>query len=117
MARKNWQDLTIADNFIFGKVLENDPTTCKLLLETILGFEIDSIEYPEREKTIETRHDSKGIRLDVFTKTPDGQRYLMWRFRPAIMTISLNVCVIIKLSSIWILLIKENITGNLENLT
>ena len=74
MAKKNWQDLTIADNFIFGKVLENDPATCKLLLETILGFKIDSIEYPEREKTIETRHDSKGIRLDVFTKTPDGQK-------------------------------------------
>ena len=72
--KKQWQDLTIADNFIFGKVLENDPATCKLLLETILGFKIDSIEYPEREKTIETRHDSKGIRLDVFTKTPDGQQ-------------------------------------------
>lgn len=72
--KKQWQDLTIADNFIFGKVLENDPTTCKLLLETILGFKIDSIEYPEREKTIEARHDSKGIRLDVFTKTPDGQQ-------------------------------------------
>ena len=72
--KKQWQDLTIADNFIFGKVLENDPATCKLLLETILGFKIDSIEYPEREKTIETRHDSKGIRLDVFTKNPDGQQ-------------------------------------------
>ena len=75
MAKKKlWQDLTIADNFIFGKVLENDPATCKLLLETILGFKIDSIEYPEREKTLEARHDSKGIRLDVFTKTPDGQQ-------------------------------------------
>lgn len=75
MAKKKlWQDLTIADNFIFGKVLENDPATCKLLLETILGFKIDSIEYPEREKTIEAHHDSKGIRLDVFTKTPDGKK-------------------------------------------
>ena len=62
----NWQDLTIADNFIFGKVLEINPTACKWLLETILGFEIDSIEYPEREKTIETRRDSKGVRLDVY---------------------------------------------------
>ena len=44
MAKKKlWQDLTIADNFIFGKVLENDPATCKLLLETTLGFKIDSI--------------------------------------------------------------------------
>ena len=72
--KKQWQDLTIADNFIFGKVLENDPTTCKLLLETILDFKIDEISYPEREKAFETRHDSKGIRLDVFVKTPDGKK-------------------------------------------
>ena len=72
--KKQWQDLTIADNFIFGKVLENDPVTCKQLLETILDFKIDEISYPEREKSFETRHDSKGIRLDVFVKTPDGRK-------------------------------------------
>ena len=71
---KNWEDLTIADNFIFAKVLETDPACCKRLLEMILGFEIDSIAYPEREKTIETRLDSKGIRLDVYVKTADGQK-------------------------------------------
>lgn len=72
--KKEWQDLTIADNFIFGKVLENDPVVCKQLLETILDFKIDEISYPEREKAFETRHDSKGIRLDVFVKTPDGKK-------------------------------------------
>ena len=72
--KKEWKDLTIADNFIFGKVLENDPVVCKQLLETILDCKIDEIAYPEREKTIETRHDSKGIRLDVFVKTADGRK-------------------------------------------
>ena len=72
--KKEWKDLTIADNFIFGKVLENDPVVCKQLLEIILDFKIDEISYPEREKAFETRHDSKGIRLDVFVKTPDGKK-------------------------------------------
>ena len=72
--KKEWKNLTIADNFIFGKVLENDTEVCKQLLEVILGFKIDEIAYPEREKTIDTRHDSKGIRLDVFVKTPDGKK-------------------------------------------
>ena len=72
--KKEWKDLTIADNFIFGKVLENDPVVCKQLLETILDCKIDEISYPEREKTFDTRHDSKGIRLDVFVKTPDGKK-------------------------------------------
>ena len=72
--KKEWQNLTISDNFIFGKVLESDPVVCKQLLEAILNFKIDEISYPEREKAFETRHDSKGIRLDVFVKTPNGRK-------------------------------------------
>ena len=74
MTAENWENLTIADNFIFSKVLENNPEICKNLLEMILGFKIDHIEYVEREKTIETRIDSKGIRLDVYVKTGNDQK-------------------------------------------
>ena len=70
----DWQSLTIRDNFIFGKVLENNPTFCKWLLEKILGFEIDEIDYPEREKAVDTRKDSKGIRLDIFIRSSDGTK-------------------------------------------
>lgn len=63
-----WDSLTIKDNFIFGKAMEVNSDWCRRLIEHILDIKIESISYPEREKTIETRLDSKGIRLDVYVK-------------------------------------------------
>ena len=71
---KKWQALTIQDNFIFGKTMENNPDLCRRLLEKILRIKIKAISYPEREKVLETRTDSKGIRLDVYVEDKDGNR-------------------------------------------
>lgn len=64
---KNWEDLTLANNFIFQKVMLNKEL-CKKVLSEILEMEIEDITYPECEKTIDIRRDSKGIRLDVYVK-------------------------------------------------
>lgn len=63
-----WDSLTIKDNFIFGKAMEINSDWCRRLIEHILDIKVESISYPEREKTIEARLDSKGIRLDVYVK-------------------------------------------------
>lgn len=68
MTEKKWEDLTIRDNFIFGKVMETSPSLCKRLLEKILHIQIKELSYPEREKPIEVRHDSKSIRLDLLVQ-------------------------------------------------
>ena len=65
---KKWHDATIQNNFVFGKTMELYPDLCRRLLELILNTTIKEITYPEREKTIETRTDSKGIRLDVYVE-------------------------------------------------
>lgn len=49
------------------------PELCLQLLQFILNLKINKIEYPEREKVIEERTDSKGIRLDVYV-TDDSNR-------------------------------------------
>lgn len=67
---KSWEDLTLADNFIFQKLMRNQEI-CKKVLSEIIGKEIVRIEYPEYEKTIDVRVDSKGIRLDVYIKGKD----------------------------------------------
>ena len=59
-------ELTIQNNFLFSKTFEMFPDLCLQLLQFILNLKINKIEYPEREKVIEERTDSKGIRLDVF---------------------------------------------------
>ena len=65
---KKWQDATIQDNFVFSKTMEMNPEICRRLVELILNIRVKKINYPEREKVIESRTDSKGIRLDVYVE-------------------------------------------------
>ena len=71
---KRFDELTLADRFIFFKVMQNSEL-CKRLLEIILGVEIERIEYIEGEKTVEAGRDAKGIRFDVYVKDGTGTVY------------------------------------------
>ena len=64
---KTLEELTITDDFMFGAVMRN-PRHCKPLLELILNIKIRKIEYPELQKTVDERFDSRGIRLDVYVE-------------------------------------------------
>ncbi|MDO4506054.1 MAG: Rpn family recombination-promoting nuclease/putative transposase [Spirochaetales bacterium] len=67
---KRWEDLTIADNFIFCKVMK-DEKLCRRMLEVLLGIEVGRIEYLNTENQLENFYDSRGIRLDVYVKDSD----------------------------------------------
>lgn len=67
---KPWDELTIADNFIFCKVMENE-RICMGVLETLLGISVGHIEYLKTENSLENFYDSRGIRLDVYVKDAD----------------------------------------------
>lgn len=71
---KNWDELTLADNFIFQKVMLNKEL-CKKVLSEILEMEIADIFYPDYEKSIDIRRDSKSIRLDVYVKDEEQSVY------------------------------------------
>lgn len=60
--RKTFDELTIADNFIFSKVMLNEKLA-KHFLEVILGCEIKAISYPVYEHYISVRVDAKRCRL------------------------------------------------------
>lgn len=64
---EKWENATIANNFIFYKVMHNNPGICKRLLEILLEMKIDHIKM-EQEKQIEVDYGIKGIRLDVYAK-------------------------------------------------
>ena len=70
-----WESLGIANDFIFGKVMQ-DAGLCKELLQRILpDLEIDHIEYPETQKGIRPDVDAKSVRLDVYVKDGKGTVY------------------------------------------
>ncbi len=70
-----WEELTISNDFLFGKVMQ-DAELCKELLQRILpDLNIDRIVYPELQKTISLDLDAKSIRLDVYVKDGRGTIY------------------------------------------
>ena len=71
MPIKPYEELTIQDNFIFQKVMRNK-RICKQTIERLLNIDIKDISYPEEEKTIDIRLDSKSIRLDVYVNDDKG---------------------------------------------
>ena len=61
-----WEELSISNDFLFGKVMQ-DAELCKELLQRILPhLKIERIAYPELQKTINPDFDAKSIRLDVY---------------------------------------------------
>lgn len=67
---KPWEELTIADNFIFCKVMENE-RICRRMLEVLLGIRISRIDYLRTEHPMENFYDARGIRLDVYVEESD----------------------------------------------
>ncbi|MBP5602501.1 MAG: Rpn family recombination-promoting nuclease/putative transposase [Treponema sp.] len=64
---EKWKNATIANNFIFYKVMHNNPDVCKELLEILLQIKINHIVM-QTEETIEVDYDKKGVRLDVYAE-------------------------------------------------
>ena len=64
---ENWKNATLANNFIFYKVMRHHPEACKYLIEMLLHIQIESMEM-HNEEVIDLDHDAKGIRLDVYVK-------------------------------------------------
>ena len=69
--QEKWEQATIANNFIFYKVMRNNPDICKELLEILLEFKIERIEMSQ-EEVVDIDFASKGIRMDVYVKDADG---------------------------------------------
>lgn len=70
---EKWEQATLADNFIFCKVMTANPDLCKELLELLLNIKIERIEIPVAERSFKVDYDSKGIRFDVYVKDGTGR--------------------------------------------
>ena len=68
------QELNLEDDFLFAKVM-SDKGICKEFLEKLLDVEIEKIEMPENQKTIDLLLECKGIRLDIYVKDESNTVY------------------------------------------
>ena len=64
---KKWENATLANNFIFYKVMREYPNACKHLIEMLLKIKIGKMVFLQ-EEYINLDNEGKAIRLDVFVK-------------------------------------------------
>lgn len=71
---KNFDELTIVDDYMFCTVME-DPNLCKELLSILLKDKVGKIIKLFKQKPIKTQITSKGVRLDVMIEDEQGKLY------------------------------------------
>lgn len=64
---EKWENATISNNFIFYKIMRENPDVCKEFLERLLEMEIDHVEMLQEDE-VNVDFQSKGIRMDVYAK-------------------------------------------------
>ena len=74
MTQKPFEDLTIADDFMFCKVMEYEPI-CKGFLEMLFNAKIEKITYLSSQNTVTANSGAKTVRLDVLVKDGSGTSY------------------------------------------
>ena len=67
---KNWDDLTITDDFLFCQVMRNEQI-CRQLLELILHVKVGKIKFLTSQHEIEVDPQSKAIAMDVYLRDED----------------------------------------------
>ncbi len=64
---KRYEELTIADDFMFGKVME-DKGLCRKVLECLLEKPVGRLEDVQTQREFRYTSEGKPIRLDVYTR-------------------------------------------------
>ena len=64
---KRYEELTIADDFMFGKVME-DKKLCREVLECLLAHPVGELKDVQTERQFQYTTEGKPIRLDVYTR-------------------------------------------------
>jgi len=72
--KKRFDDLTIADDFMFCKVMQNEGI-CKEFLEMVLSDKIGKIAYLSLQNTVAAGIEAKSVRLDILVKDEAGKSY------------------------------------------
>ena len=72
--RKSFDDLTIADDFMFCKVMQ-DEAICKQFLEMVLAGKIGKIACLSPQNTVAAGIEAKSVRLDLLVKDETGKSY------------------------------------------
>ena len=66
--QQNYKRIELSDDYMFSTIMSENRELCTRVLETILGFEIESLEYVKAEEYLRPYASSHSVRLDVIAK-------------------------------------------------
>ena len=69
---KEYEELNFTDDFMFCKVMTNNPDLCHELLELIIGHRIGKFTRLDKQAPIEITADGKGVRFDVYSEDDEN---------------------------------------------
>ena len=72
---KKYEELTFNDDFMFCKILEQNPALCRELLELVLDRKVGDLASVNPQKPIEITANGKGVRFDVYAEGSDSIIY------------------------------------------
>ena len=72
---KKYEELTFNDDFMFCKILEQNPALCRELLELVLDRKVGELVRVNPQKPIEITANGKGVRFDVYAEGSDSIIY------------------------------------------
>ena len=74
---KKYEELNFTDDFMFCKVMTNNPDLCHELLELIVGYRIGKFTRLDKQAPIEITADGKGIRFDVYSEDDETRKIFL----------------------------------------
>ena len=72
---KRYEELSLFDDFLFCKIMENNTDLCKELTEAIIGRKIGKIISMSEQKPVEITADGRGVRFDVYMEDDESTVY------------------------------------------
>ncbi len=69
-----YETLDIIDDFMFGKVMQDENNSIELL-ERLTGNHIESVKTVVNQKVVKVTNDSKGVRYDIYVEDNRGIMY------------------------------------------
>ena len=73
--KKRYEELSLFDDFLFRKIMENNTDLCKELTEVIIGRKIGKIISMSEQKPVEITADGRGVRFDVYMEDDESTVY------------------------------------------
>ncbi len=72
---KSYEELTLADDFMFCKVMTQNPDLCRELTELITGRKVGEILKINRQMPVEITADGRGVRFDIYMEDEGNAVY------------------------------------------